>query len=134
VTTSALPTSPAFLDFWRERRLCTVTTLRPDGTPHVVPMGVVLDPEAGAAWAITSGTSWKVRNIRAAGPDGGPFAACQVDGRHWSTVEGTVRVLEDPDAVREAERRYAERYKVPRENPRRVALRVDVTRVIGNVH
>ena len=42
-------------------------------------------------------------------------------------------MLEDADSVREAERRYAERYKVPRENPERVALRVDVTRVIGNV-
>lgn len=134
MTSAAFPFSPAFLDFWRERRLCTVTTLRPDGTPHVVPMGVVLDPDTGAAWAITSATSWKVRNIRAAGPDGAPFAACQVDGRHWSTVEGIVRVLDDADSVREAERRYAERYKVPRENPQRVALRADVTRVIGNVH
>ena len=133
MTTSPLPNSPAFLDFWRERRLCTVTTLRPDGTPHVVPMGVVLDPAAGAAWAITSGTSWKVRNIRAAGADGALFAACQVDGRHWSTVEGVVRVLDDPESVREAVRRYAERYKVPRPNPQRVALRVAVTRVLGNV-
>ncbi len=133
MTTSALPSSPAFLDFWRERRICTVTTLRPDGTPHVVPMGVVLDPAAGAAWAITSGTSWKVRNIRTAGADGARFAACQVEGRHWSTVEGVVRVLDDPDSVREAEQRYAERYKVPRANPERVALRVEVTRVLGNV-
>ena len=133
MTTSALPTSAAFLDFWRERHLCTVTTLRPDGSPHVVPMGVVLDPETGVAWAITSGTSWKVRNIRAAGPGGAPFAACQVDGRHWSTVEGTVHVLDDVDSVGEAVRRYAERYKVPRENPERVALRVEVTRVLGNV-
>ncbi len=133
MTTSALPASPAFLDFWRERRLCTVTTLRPDGTPHVVPMGVVLDPAAGVAWAITSGTSWKVRNIRSAGADGARFAACQVEGRHWSTVEGVVRVLDDAESVREAEQRYAERYKVPRPNPQRVALRVEVTRVIGNV-
>ena len=29
--------------FWAERHLCTVTTLRTDGSPHVVPMGVVLD-------------------------------------------------------------------------------------------
>ncbi|MGN6576814.1 MAG: pyridoxamine 5'-phosphate oxidase family protein [Nocardioides sp.] len=133
MTTSPLPSSPAFLDFWRERRLCTVTTLRPDGTPHVVPMGVVLDPDGGAAWAITSGTSWKVRNIRAAGPGGAVFAACQVEGRHWSTVEGLVAVLDDPESVREAERRYAERYKVPRPNPERVALRAEVTRVLGNV-
>jgi PPOX class probable F420-dependent enzyme len=133
VTTTVLPTSSAFLQFWRERRLCTVTTLRPDGTPHVVPMGVVLDPDAGVAWAITSATSWKVRNIRAAGPQGARFAACQVEGRHWSTLEGVVRVLDDEESVREAERRYAERYKVPRPNPERVALRVEITRVLGNL-
>jgi F420H(2)-dependent biliverdin reductase len=133
VTSTGIPASSAFRDFWRARRLCTVTTLRPDGTPHVVPMGVVLDLDDGVAWAITSGRSTKVRNIRAAGASGGLFAACQVDGRSWSTVEGTVRVLDDQAAVDEAVRRYAERYKVPRPNPDRVALRVQITRVLGNV-
>lgn len=128
----ALPVSAAFLDLWRERHLCTVTTLRPDGTPHVVPMGVVVDPEAGVAWAITSGTSAKVRNVRAAGAQGARVAVCCVDGRRWSTLEGRARVLDDDASVREAERRYAERYKVPRENPARVALRIEVTRVLGN--
>lgn len=131
--TDVLPQTPAFADFWRERRLCTVTTLRPDGTPHVVPMGVVLDLEADTAWAITSARSHKARNLRAAGPDGGSLAACQVDGRWWSTIEGRAVVLDDPEVVREAERRYAERYKVPRPNPQRVAIRVEVTRVLGNV-
>jgi F420H(2)-dependent biliverdin reductase len=133
MTTPVLPSSSAFVDFWRERRLCTVTTLRPDGSPHVVPMGVVLDPDAAVAWAITSGRSWKVRNIRAAGTAGAPFAACQVEGRYWSTVEGTVEVRDDKASVDEAVRRYAERYKVPRRNPERVALRVEINRVIGNV-
>jgi PPOX class probable F420-dependent enzyme len=128
----ALPVSAAFLDLWRERHLCTVTTLRPDGTPHVVPMGVVVDPEAGVAWAITSGTSAKVRNVRAAGERGARVAVCCVDGRRWSTLEGRARVLDDEASVREAERRYAERYKVPRENPARVALRIEVTRLLGN--
>ena len=131
--TGVLPEGEEFAAFWRERRLCTVTTLRPDGSPHVVPMGVVLDPATGTAWAITSGRSRKAANIRAAGPDGALFAACQVDGRHWSTVEGRAVVLDDPDSVREAERRYADRYKVPRENPDRVAVRVTVSRVLGNV-
>ena len=124
-----LPASPAFLDFWTERRLCTVTTLRPDGTPHVVPMGVVIDAETDTAWAITSRTSRKARNLAS----GGPIAVCCVDGRYWSTIEGTAEVLGDPASVSEAERRYAERYKVPRENPSRVAIRVAITRVIGNV-
>jgi PPOX class probable F420-dependent enzyme len=126
-----LPDTSSFADFWRERRLCTVTTLRPDGTPHVVPMGVVLDLENDEAWAITSGSSRKARNV-AASP-GSPIAVCCVDGRYWSTVEGVATVSSDPDVVAEAERRYAERYKVPRVNPERVALRVAVTRVLGNV-
>jgi PPOX class probable F420-dependent enzyme len=131
--TSLLSRSAEFTDFWRERRLCTVTTLRPDGSPHVVPMGVVLDIEAGVAWAITSGRSRKAANIRAGGAEGALFAACQVDGRHWSTVEGRAVLLDDAESVREAERRYAQRYKVPRENPDRVAVRVTLTRVLGNV-
>ncbi|RNM14687.1 pyridoxamine 5'-phosphate oxidase family protein [Nocardioides pocheonensis] len=133
MTALVLPDTAAFLDFWRERRLCTVSTVRPDGTPHVVPMGVVLDVEADLAWAITSRQSRKARNIRAAGPEGAPIAACQVDGRHWSTVEGRALLLDDEASVREAEQRYAARYKVPRENPLRVAVRISVTRVLGNV-
>ncbi|QNN51328.1 pyridoxamine 5'-phosphate oxidase family protein [Nocardioides mesophilus] len=130
---SALPSTERFLEFWRERHLCTVTTLRPDGTPHVVPMGFVIDPDTGTAWAITSGTSRKVANIRSAGPEGALIAVCQVDGRWWSTLEGRVQVREDAASVAEAVARYTERYRVPRENPERVALHVQVTRVLGNV-
>jgi len=120
----------AHLAFWRERHLCTVTTLRADGSPHVVPMGIVLDVEHGVAWGITSRTSQKVANLR-----GGDrrVAVCQVDGRRWSTVEGVAEVLDDPESVREAVERYADRYRRPRENPDRVALRIRVTSAIGNV-
>ena len=115
--------------FWRERHLCTVTTLRADGSPHVVPMGVVLDPSARVAWAITSTGSQKAVNLRRRTT----IAVCQVDGRRWSTLEGDAAVLEDPASVAEAVRRYAERYRQPRENPDRVALRITLTAVIGNV-
>jgi PPOX class probable F420-dependent enzyme len=128
-----LPTSAAFRDFWTERRLCTVTTLRPDGTPHVTPMGVVIEEQADRAWAITSAGSHKARNLRAAGDAGAPIAICQVDGRYWSTIEGRAFVLGEPEMVAEAERRYANRYKVPRPNPDRVAIRIEVTRLLGNV-
>lgn len=122
---------PELLEFWRERHLCTVTTLRRDGSPHVVPMGIVLDPERGLAWGITSGGSQKVANLRA-GSDP-RTAVCQVDGRRWSTVEGTAEVRDDEAAVAEAVRRYAERYRQPRVNPARVAVRIEVTRMLGNV-
>jgi F420H(2)-dependent biliverdin reductase len=118
------------LAFWRERHLCTVTTLRADGSPHVIPMGIVLDAEAEVAWGITSGTSQKVRNLE----DGGDprVAVCQVDGRRWSTLEGEAEVRRDRGSVEEAVRRYGERYRTPRENPARVALRIEVSRVLGN--
>jgi PPOX class probable F420-dependent enzyme len=115
--------------FWRERHLCTVTTLRRDGTPHVVPMGIVLDPEAGLAWGITSGTSQKAQNVR----HNPLVAVCQVQGRHWSTIEGHGEIHHDTASVAEAVRRYAERYRQPRENPARVALRIQLTRMLGNV-
>ena len=115
--------------FWRERHLCTVTTLRRDGTPHVVPMGIVLDPEA------ESRLGDHLRRL-AEGAERAPYppvAVCQVDGRQWSTLEGRGEVLEDEDSVAEAVRRYTERYRQPRVNPTRVALRIQLTRLLGNV-
>lgn len=123
---------PALLAFWTERHLCTLTTLRADGTPHVVPVGATLDSEAGLVRVIASRTSAKVRHVAAAGPAGAAVAICQVNGRRWSTVEGRAVVRDDPGAVGEAERRYAGRYREPRPNPLRVVIEVTVTRVLGS--
>lgn len=122
--------SPASGQFLAERHLATLTTLRADGSPHVVPVGFTWDAEALVARVIASRGSAKVRQARA----GGRAALCQVDGRRWITLEGVTRVLEDPDAVREAERRYAVRYRVPRPNPERVVVVLDVDRVLGTPH
>jgi F420H(2)-dependent biliverdin reductase len=121
--------SEEMVAFWRERHLCTVTTLRGDGSPHVVPLGVVLDPEAEVAWAITTAGTQKAVNLQR----DTRFAACQVDRARWATLEGRAEVLTDAESVAEAERRYAERYRQPRPNPQRVALRVRITRVVGNL-
>ncbi|AGS70805.1 pyridoxamine 5'-phosphate oxidase family protein [Streptomyces collinus] len=129
------PNSPdePYLAFWRERHLCTLTTLRRDGSPHVVPVGVTYDPEAGLARVITSRTSAKVAHVLAAGPEGGRVAVCQVDGRRWATLEGRARVSDDPERVAEAERRYAERYlRQPRENPSRVVIEIELERALGH--
>jgi PPOX class probable F420-dependent enzyme len=122
-----------FLEFWRERRLATLSTVRPDGTPHAVPVGVTLDAEAGLARVITSGESHKARQVLAAGPAGAAVAICQVDGRRWSTLEGRAILRGDPESVADAERRYAERYRVPRVNPRRVVIEIAIGRVLGPV-
>ncbi|WP_457030091.1 TIGR03618 family F420-dependent PPOX class oxidoreductase [Kitasatospora sp. P5_F3] len=121
----------SFHDFWRERHLATFTTLRPDGTPHVAPVGVSYDPEARIARVISSCSSRKALNVLAAGEAGLRVAVCQVDRARWCTLEGTAVVRSEPEAVAEAERRYAERYQAPRVNPARVAIEITVDRVLG---
>lgn len=119
--------APAAVEFMRERRLATFTTLRRDGSPHVVPVGFTWDAEALVARVIASRGSAKVVQARA----GRRAALSQVDGRRWITLEGSTRVLEDAASVRDAEERYAGRYRVPRPNPERVVVVLDVDRVLG---
>jgi PPOX class probable F420-dependent enzyme len=128
------PTRPdaAFLAFWNEYHLCCLTTARPDGTPHVVPVGVTYDPGAGIARIITHGASRKARNILAAGPRGMRVAVCQVDRARWATLEGVATVSGDPEAVAEAVRRYAERYRQPKPNPERVVIEIALDRAMGH--
>ena len=107
--------------------MCSFVTLRPDGSPHTVPVGFTVDREADLARVITSGGSTKVRNLRR----DPRVALSQVDGRRWIALEGMARVDEDPVAVADAEARYAVRYRQPRVNPQRVVVVVELTRVLG---
>jgi PPOX class probable F420-dependent enzyme len=115
------------LDFLTERHLATLTTSRADGSPHVVPVGFTWD--GTLARVITSGPSQKVANARLTKR----AAICQVDGGRWLTLEGTIEVVDDPSRVADAVRRYALRYRRPRENPLRVVLELTVDRVLGRI-
>jgi PPOX class probable F420-dependent enzyme len=117
--------NPVLVEFWTERHLCSLTTLRADGSPHVVAVGATLDPDAGLVRVITSKSSAKVRHILAGDAR---VAICQIDGPRWSTIEGTAVVRTDAEAVAEAVRRYAARYRQPRPSPQRVTI----TRVLGS--
>jgi PPOX class probable F420-dependent enzyme len=117
------------LDFVTQRHLATLTTLRANGTPHVVPVGFTWDPDSLVARVITSGSSQKAVNASR----GGRAVICQVDGRHWLSFEGGARVLDDPAAVADAVQRYAVRYRKPRVNPTRVVIEVNVDRVLGTL-
>ncbi|GAB3885870.1 PPOX class F420-dependent oxidoreductase [Terrabacter terrigena] len=121
--------SPEALEFLTVRHLATLTTLRPDGRPHVVPVGFTWDLATSTARVITSRGSRKARNATA----GCPAVLCQVDGRHWLSLEGTARVVDDAAAVTDAEQRYAARYRQPRPNPERVVLAIAVASVLGNL-
>lgn len=116
------------LAFLSERHLAMLTTLRSDGSPHVVAVGFTFDPKTHIARVITTGGSQKAVNAER----GGVAVLSQVDGARWLSLEGRSKVNSDADAVRDAELRYAQRYRTPRNNPKRVVIEVQVERVLGS--
>ena len=115
------------LAFLAERHLATLTTLRADGTPHVVPVGFSFDPERALARVICSDGTQKVANVERS-PS---VVLCQVSGAAWLALEGRGEIIRTPEAVAEGERRYAERYQAPRPNDHRVVIEITVERVLG---
>jgi hypothetical protein len=96
-----------------------------------VPVGATFDATTMTARIITGAGSVKVRNVEAA--TDARVAVCQVDGRRWSTIEGTARISRDDDEIVDAVQRYAARYRQPRVNPKRVAIVIAVRRLLGHI-
>ncbi|MCX4549641.1 pyridoxamine 5'-phosphate oxidase family protein [Streptomyces sp. NBC_01500] len=123
--------SDSYMEFLSEYHLCTLTTLRPDGRPHVVPVGVTVDATEGVARIITRKSSRKVANVLA-GDGEARVAVCQVDGGRWATLEGVAEVCTDAAAVEDAVTRYGERYgRTPAPDPERVVIRISIERAMG---
>lgn len=118
---------PAVLSFLAERHLATLTTLRPDGSPHVVPVGFAYSHDERLVRIISAAGSVKARNADA----GGRAAVSQVDGGRWLTLEGEIRMASDPERIAAAEAAYAARYQAPRERADRVAIEIAVDRIMG---
>lgn len=114
--------------FLGEYHLATLTTLRGDGSPHVVPVGFTFEPERRLVRIITFTPSVKARNAAR----GGRAAVSQVDGGRWLTLEGTISVTKDPDEIATAVDMYATRYRQPGERDDRIALHIAVDRILGH--
>ncbi|MDT5224988.1 MAG: hypothetical protein QOG19_2395, partial [Mycobacterium sp.] len=97
-------------------------------SPHVVAVGFTFDPKTHIARVITTGGSQKAVNA----DRGGLAVLSQVDGARWLSLEGGAVVNKDIEAIRDAELRYAQRYRTPRANPRRVVIEIQVERVLGS--
>ncbi len=119
------------LEFLRTPHLGTLTTLRPDGTPHVVPVGFAFDPADGIVRIITQVMSRKARHVVA----GSRASVCQFEGGRWLTLEGPARLKTDPDSVAQAVAAYAARYQAPRtaRAATRAAIEIVVDSVMGRV-
>lgn len=125
------PSAPgdAVLAFLADYHLASITTLRADNSPHVVPVGFSYDVEDRTVRVISFASSVKARNAAR----GGRAAVSQVDGGRWLTLEGTVRLTDDPDDVARAVAGYAARYRPPGERDDRVAIEIAVDRILGRV-
>jgi F420H(2)-dependent biliverdin reductase len=118
--------SPEGIAFVTDRHLASLSTMGPDGRIHVVPVGFTY--RDGLVRIITSGPSQKVANLRR----DARATVSQVDGARWLTLSGTASILDDPDEVHLAVELYSGRYRVPRENPLRVAIAVEVETAMGS--
>lgn len=119
------------VSFLTDRYLATLTLQRRDGRPHVTPVGFTFDQSAGLARVITWNDSWKNKHVvRQPGQD---VAICQVDGGRWLTLYGTAVATDDPERAAEGVRRYAERYRQPKDREDRVVIEVTVTGIVGTV-
>ena len=118
---------PDVLAFLAERHVGSLSTVRSDGTLHVCAIGFTWDAPARIVRVITSERSQKVRNVERHGR----AAVAQVDGPRWLSLEGSARVARDHAAVADAVARYAARYREPRPNPARVAIEIEVVRILG---
>ena len=115
------------LAFLSEYHLASLTTLRSDGSPHVVPVGFSYDPELRIVRVITFPSSVKYKNALR----GGRAVVSQVDGGRWLSLEGTVSGTSDSTRVAAAVAGYAARYRDPKEREDRVAIEIAVDRVLG---
>ena len=124
---SAPQITDEMLTFLREYHLASLTTLRADGSPHVVPVGFSYDPELRVVRVITFPSSVKYKNALR----GGRAVVSQVDGGRWLSLEGTVTAVSDPVRVAAAVAGYTARYRQPKERDDRVAIEIAVDRILG---
>ncbi len=120
----------AVLAFLAERHIATLSTQRPDGSLHVIPVGFGYDAESCTARIITFEGARKARNLEREGGSG-RAVLCQVDGGRWLTLEGRGRVVRDPAAVAKAVEAYSARFGAPGAREGRIAIEIAVERIMG---
>lgn len=119
--------TPTQIEFVRENILATLTTLRADGSPHVVPVGFTYDQDQNLVRVITFAKSMKARHAA----QGGRAVVSQVDRGRWITIEGTVRLRTEADVVAQAVEAYAGRYRQPKVREDRVVIEIIIDKVMG---
>ena len=120
-------------------RVARLATIRPDGTPHLVPVVFVLEDDR--VWLIVDQKPKRRRDLqRLMNLRAEPRASVLVDGyddRDWSLLwwvraDGTASVIEEPKEVDLAASRFSEKYPQHRaEPPQGPAIAIEVERWSG---
>ncbi|MEV8563828.1 pyridoxamine 5'-phosphate oxidase family protein [Streptomyces sp. NPDC051917] len=114
-------------EFWSEYHVCTLTTLRPDCRPHVVPVGVTLNADAGIARIVTHKSKGKSPTSRQH-PREGARRRMPSGRRTLGDSGGHDRT--DATTVDDAVTRYG---RTPAPDPERVVIEITIDRVVGHV-
>ncbi len=94
------------LDFYAAARLATLCTIRPEGSPHAVPVRATHRAGDGTFRVLTRSGTAKLRNLA-----DHPYAALTEYGTGaWATVEGPVTVTDDRAELALAGRLYQSRF------------------------
>lgn len=112
--------------FVTDYHLATLSTMGPSGGIHVVAVGFTFID--GIVRVITSDGSQKVRNIER----DGRATVAQIAGPQWLSIAGHAVIEREADAVAYAVELYAGRYRQPRENPKRVVIRLTPDKLMGS--
>lgn len=119
--------TPDMLEFLRVRHLATLTTQRPDGSPHVVPVGFSYDPADQRVRIISRAGSQKGRNAGR----GSVGLVCQVEGSRWLTLEGRCELRTDDESLAKCGAGYEARYGHPPRREGWASLEIVVNRCFG---
>ena len=127
--------------FLSQPRIAHLVTLRPAGTPHVVPVWFLWDGEHednGRAWVMADGNAVKVRNISLnpavalsiATPER-PLSYVVLEGRAEVTSEGLGHVVERMCVLYDGPDKGAEFAKELLEEERMVLLQITVEKIMS---
>jgi hypothetical protein len=119
----------SMLEFLTAKHLATLTTLRPDGTPHVVPVGFTYVASERRIRIVTRSHSRKARNASA----GSTGLVCQFDGGRWLTLQGQCELHTDEASTIRCGELYEARYGHPPRRPGWASLEIIVDRCFGRV-
>ena len=116
------------LRFLAERHVGTLSTLRADGTVHVVPVAFMYDHGERRLRIIAPASTVKVSNVR----DRSMAVVSFVDGGRWATFEGAGEVRDDDVSVARTLRDYTAKYGPPHgSRSDYVSIEIAVTRIMG---